>query len=832
MALLFLLLLGAVVVLFVQLARLRARVAALEAEPKPLLQVEMRGDPAPASLQAPPPVPAEPELAPEPERASPPRETLGALFERWVAGRLLIWLGGIALVLAAMFLIRYSIEIGLVTPALRMIGAAALGLACVGASELARVRMRDDPRIAQALAGAGLAILYATAYGSHVLYGLIGSGGASVAMIAVTLGALAMSLRHGAPTALMGLVGGFLTPLLVGNLNASAVPLLAYLALLDIAIFALAWRRGWTWLAAAATLLSLVWTGYLVSRPPDDALAAGLFVVAIAIAASLVRPGAGRELRLIQPLALAAAELALLVARTDLGYEAWLLFAMLGAASMALASMRRDYRPAPPVALGLALVLLFAKAALRIDPWAPDAAIGITLLFGAGGFALATRQPRFLWSGVAAAGLALPLLILRGARPELLARPAWGGLAAALALAAAGLVWLQRGRRRAEAPADPALLAAAGAAALLGGAACYDLLPVDLVTAAWLLLALAAALAARRLGDLALSTIAVLLATAAVARALWLLPQLSTALVQGLIGLPVLAADLPGALAACHELALPAALLVALRLALPPLPPGARRALPAVAGLFVFVTLFVWFKQAFGLANQADFVARGLAERTIVTQALFAAGWLLARGIVRPPRMAPDTARSGGEALTALAAARFAWFDLLLFDPALRAQWVGSLPLLNLILPAFLLSAFWLYGARKRAAGRPQSGLWLALFLAALVGGVALLVRQAFQGPILTGPAVPTAEFYTYSLAGILLAVALLVAGMRLPDKALRLAGLVLLTATICKVFLVDAAELKGVLRILSFLGLGIALIGIGRLYGPVLRAESAPATA
>ena len=27
-------------------------------------------------------------------------------------------------------------------------------------------------------------------------------------------------------------------------------------------------------------------------------------------------------------------------------------------------------------------------------------------------------------------------------------------------------------------------------------------------------------------------------------------------------------------------------------------------------------------------------------------------------------------------------------------------------------------------------------------------------------------------------------------------------------------------------LRILSFLGLGIALIGIGRLYGPVLRAE------
>ena len=75
----------------------------------------------------------------------------------------------------------------------------------------------------------------------------------------------------------------------------------------------------------------------------------------------------------------------------------------------------------------------------------------------------------------------------------------------------------------------------------------------------------------------------------------------------------------------------------------------------------------------------------------------------------------------------------------------------------------------------------------------------------------------------------MLLSIGLLLAGVRLPDKALRLAGLLLLTATILKVFLVDASELKGVLRILSFLGLGVALIGIGRMYGPVLRAERAP---
>jgi uncharacterized membrane protein len=62
---------------------------------------------------------------------------------------------------------------------------------------------------------------------------------------------------------------------------------------------------------------------------------------------------------------------------------------------------------------------------------------------------------------------------------------------------------------------------------------------------------------------------------------------------------------------------------------------------------------------------------------------------------------------------------------------------------------------------------------------------------------------------------------------VRIPDKALRLAGLILLSATSVKVFLVDAAKLEGLLRILSFLGLGVALIGIGKLYGAILNAEA-----
>ncbi len=760
-----------------------------------------------------------------------PREsrTVSALFENLVAGRLLVWLGGIALVVAGIFLVRYTIEIGLVTPELRMLAAAVLGLVCIGAGEYARSGrwLSDDPRIAQTLVGAGLAILYATAYGSHILYGLIGTGAASAAMLAITGLALVLSLRHGAPTAIMGLVGGFLTPLLVGDPDAGAATLIAYLALLDLAIFLIAWRRSWSWLAAAAVALSFVWTGFLLGGPPADALAAGLFIIILSILASLLRLGGGSELRRMQPMAIGIVQLAFLVARLDLGGEAWALFGLLSTASLVLAAIRPEFRLGPPVALSLALMLLLGKATTGLDPMVPLATVGAVFVFGLGGIALAVWKRQLLWTVMACFGLVGPWLIARSARPELLDRSVWGAVAA---LAAAGpiyLIWLNRQRATAQPPADLALLVSGSAAATLAGAAVWDLALADLIASGWLVVAIALAIASRRLSDLALAIVAVLTAIVAVSRAIWMVPELSIAALTGLVGEPVLANDLPGSADALFALFVPAILLFALRFAMPPLPLGARRALPAVAGLFMIASLYVWFKQGFGLSSPDDFVARGLIERTIVTQVLFLLGWLLGTGLLRIPRIEADLLRVGGTILTAVAAARFVWFDVLIHNPASTPLWVGSWPIFNLILPAYLLSAFWLYSARRRADLATRSGFWLAAFLAALITGVGLLVRQAFQGPLLAGPEMPISEFYGYSLAGLLVSIALLLAGIRLPDKALRLAGLLLLTATILKVFLVDASELEGLLRILSFLGLGVALIGIARLYGPVLRVEA-----
>lgn len=858
MELLVLLLLGGLFALFVSHQSLKQRVTWLEK------RLDFQVGPTPAEIHAPPvaeppPIAAPPAAAapashvvgPAPATApyavgfTPPpaeaaerrsaamdveaRETIGGLLERLVGGSLLIWIGGVALAIAGIFLIRYSV--GLFTPEARMGAAAGLGLVFIGAGEYARVgRFADDPRVAQALVGSGLAVLYATAYGSHILYSLIGTGTASAAMLAITGAALVLSLRHGAPTAIMGLAGGFLTPLLVGDPEAGAVPLLAYLALLDMALFMIAWRRGWTWLAAAAVALSFVWTAWLLTQPEPDAIAAGLFILLLAIAAALARPGDGRELGLMQPLAIGAVQLAVLVARIDLGPSAWILFGALAAASLALAAFRPEQRLGPPFAAGLALALLLGKAGWSEDPVVPLAAIGIAVIFGLGGLAFRLGKPALAWTAIACAGFAGPALIVRGARPELLERPGWGALMLAVALGPAALVWLDRAKASPDAPADRALLMSGASAALLAGAAAWDLAPAAWAASLWLVVALVAALAARRLSDLALATVAVLAAAVAVARSVWMVPELSAAPLTSLFGDPVLAADLPSASAALQALAIPALLLLALRRTLPALPLGARRALPIVAGVFAVAALYVWFKQAFGLAGDEDFVRRGLIERTLITQALFLLGWLCGAAIVRPRGIERDLLRLAGTWLTAIAALRLIWLDMLVHNPAWYDQWVGPLPILNLILTQYLLGAVWLYLARRRSDQATRSGFWLASFFVALVVGTMLLVRQAFQGPILTGPEMPVVEFYAYSLAGLALAIGLLVAGIRLPDKALRLAGLVLLTATIVKVFLVDASELEGIWRILSFLGLGVALIGIGRLYGPVLRAERAAA--
>jgi uncharacterized membrane protein len=235
----------------------------------------------------------------------------------------------------------------------------------------------------------------------------------------------------------------------------------------------------------------------------------------------------------------------------------------------------------------------------------------------------------------------------------------------------------------------------------------------------------------------------------------------------------------------------------------------ARRAAVTCAVALALLVLYHLAKLPLAIAATPAFTAWGFIERAAITQALLAAGFALRP---RTPRLA-----SG---LTALGLFRLVWFDLLLLDPLLVPQAVGALPLVNAAVVHAGLVAFWL-----SRAGSARG--WRIATLAATLAAIAVAVRQASHGSLLTGP-ITRGENWLYSAALLALSIAWLWRGISGGRDHLRLAGLALLTLTTIKVFLVDASALGGVLRILSFLGLGLALIGIGWAYGRMTRAAQA----
>ena len=97
-------------------------------------------------------------------------------------------------------------------------------------------------------------------------------------------------------------------------------------------------------------------------------------------------------------------------------------------------------------------------------------------------------------------------------------------------------------------------------------------------------------------------------------------------------------------------------------------------------------------------------------------------------------------------------------------------------------------------------------------------------IRRLFKGDVIyLGRTTSEAELWTYSIALILVGVVLLLYGLMRNNRPARLLSAAYIFAAVLKVFLIDLANLEGIMRALSFIGLGIALLGIGLLYQRLL---------
>ncbi len=117
----------------------------------------------------------------------------------------------------------------------------------------------------QTLCATGVVVLYGVTYSAHVLYAFIDQIPAFGTMAAITAGAFLLAVQLNAQVvAILGLLAGFLTPILLSTGEDHPVGLFTYLAVLDAGLIAVALRQRWRHLialaAAATALMQIGWT--------------------------------------------------------------------------------------------------------------------------------------------------------------------------------------------------------------------------------------------------------------------------------------------------------------------------------------------------------------------------------------------------------------------------------------------------------------------------------------------------------------------------------------------------------------------------------------------
>ena len=151
--------------------------------------------------------------------------------------------GGIALLLGLGFLLRFAIENNLISPALRIALGLVLGAILAGLGYWLEARMRNFAHI---LLGTGLGAWYISLYAMTMIYNLVPTSIGFVMVCGVTIAGIALALRFNTQSlAVFAMVGGFLTPFLLGSSDTSPHAFFIYLLLLNAVMFVVSWYKPW-----------------------------------------------------------------------------------------------------------------------------------------------------------------------------------------------------------------------------------------------------------------------------------------------------------------------------------------------------------------------------------------------------------------------------------------------------------------------------------------------------------------------------------------------------------------------------------------------------------
>ena len=834
-----------------------ARPAAPTPIPKPMPEVkpepvQVKPAPQPAAASSPAPVKALKEAEvdapswspPQPPKPKKPARSL----EEIIGGQWSVWVGGLALLVGAVLLIRFSIEAGFFGPTARIAMAIVLGAALLVAGEW--LKRADDKvltgRLGEAakalqgnasvpglLSAVGIFTLLGASYAAHALYGLIPALAAFAALAIISLGAMALSLRQGPLLAAIGLLASMATPLLIETETPSLLMLVVYLVLIGGAALVLSRRTGWGWLAtgtvfgwlgwscmsinAAALGQLILWSAFLAlgfvvtvwfaekDEAEDDsplsalnlqpmlALAwASLAAMCVARVGWMVANDLSAD-RIVPAFSLGLLSVGALVGAAVLFKKQFGHIVIAGLLAIVFLMMPNHAWPSAVLMLAiLGIVLLaFHNVQRRVDQGGPQLQNG--------------------WS-IFAIGLGLSsVLVLVVTETLTSSEKVHGAIALVYAsLFAAVSVWFRKQKAEWKTVAVPVI--GAGLGWVLAAILMFEDLPLSLF------LSFGGALAAVSVWRVRMpGARLVLLGLIGLVFANGLLIQFPEA--DAISVRPIFNA-------LWAYLALPTAILGGAAYALhdreetratPKFLNGVIEA-AALAGLALFAVF-----QIRHLSNGGVVYTDSLGHVELGLQTSIGLCFMLA-GLSK--RFAGNPVLSKmAEFISYLTLAVFAFGSLMMFSPFFsRGELITGNKFFNSLTTGLLVPTVLLGLCAALARGR-RSEIYVnilgGLALAGALFWVTAMIRFIYNGPDIRVWTVDFGDMELWTISAIWLAfgIGLLVLGVLRRERALRIASGVVIILTVLKAFLIDMAGLEGVLRALSFVALGLILIVIGRAY-------------
>ncbi len=809
-------------------------------------------------------------LSTEAASASAPKES----FESLLGARWAVWAGGLALALGGIFLIKYSIESGLLSPAVRLSLAAIFGLGLGLAGEA--IRRRAVPGIATTysnamipgvLTAAGALTLFGVIYAAYGIYDYISPTTAFILLGLVAFATIGLSLLHGQALAGLGLLGSMLTPALIATETPDVWALFIFLTISWLATAAAARRQRWTvapslanaglglWalgyiaiadtISAAPPVLALLvmlagtiflWPGrYFDAAPAETGETVTSGRRAVRAMRLLLRPSLAINLTVSMAVILPAFSFLVIGAGIDL-HPAVIVSALIAGLAALGASRRNAVWPAIIAALGAqAAVSVMSRSGLDFIGIINDTSIAlppvrtgymaeIAMALGLGailllcGFSFLKRKgaddPDFaqLWAGIAAlfpVWLGTASFVEYGNLGRDWLHAAYGLGLGFLLIAAAK--WLHRQNNEAyRKPLNILVLGSFAAFALSLHTLTEGLTTTILLS----VIGFGYVLATRQRNWDVLPWVMAVASVAVLGRIAW---EPTIVGPQNLGLTPVFNALLPG-------YGIPALLAIVSAWMLRDWPGfRAKNFLQAIASLMGLLAVAILIRHAMN-GGTLDESVPTLGEQSIYTLLTIGFSGVLMTLDLKSPS---PVFRYGSMIAGVIAVINVLVMHFFTLNPYFTGENTGRIPFLNLLLIGYLLPALAYGGLAYYARGKRPAAYVSLLAVAGAALGFAwatLSVRRFWQGEnIANWKGFLQGETYSYSVVWLLIGVLLLIVGSRFNARSLRLASAAFVLISVAKAFLIDMSNLEGVLRALSFIGLGVVLIGIGLFYQKIL---------